>query len=457
MLPSRTTLRSWNPEALVAAASSVDSNADSVANSVTGIDDGISRMPETKGWSGRAHDAATTMFRRADTEATQFRSYASAVSLALNMGSGSIGSWRAALLAKADEVDAGPLNVTDAWVVLIDPQTMTGEQASKMHALALAEQNNINSLLISLGDADDQVTNSIAKAGNAFGYTDGGPPADVGAMMMSCDPRPGHQVPDPLTPLGQTQQEAIRDGDMSMTIREIAYGTNTDGEEVKTVWMQDGSRHDFTTHGPFLWPSKHDFIENEHFDKNGNKISSTSSWVDLQSQMDYTSYSWPDGTNVTSTRDRVTGETRVGIIAAEGKHRDLPVDVIDDLSNYTGGAMSGLEKHIGQGGGLPMLTAQSVDDIGKSMKYGGPALAVATTIFDMAVAETGRDRCTAVVAGAMGFGGGWAGAEAGAAAGAVFLPAAWLTVPVLATAGAIVGGAGLSELGNAIGEVACPY
>lgn len=457
MLPSRTTLQSWNPDALAAVAGSVDSGATSVASSVTDIDDAMNRMPETKGWSGQAHDAATAMFERADSEAAQLRSYANAVSLALKVGSGNIGSWRAVLLTKADQVDAGPLNVSDAWVVLIDPQTMTGEQATKMHALALTEQDAINGLLISLGDADDQVADSIVKAGNAFGHTEQGPPTDIAGMLMPSDPRPGDQVPDPLTPLGQIQQAAIRDGDMSMTIREIAYGTNTDTEEVKTVWMQDGSRHDITTHDPFLWPSKHDFVEDEHFDKNGDQISSTSSWVDLQTQMDYTSYSWPDGTNVTSTRDRVAGQIRVGIITADGKHRELPVDVIDDLSNYTGAAMSGLEKHIGQGGGLPMLTAQSVDDIGKSIKYGGPALAVATTIFDMAAAETGRDRCTAVVAGAMGFGGGWAGAEAGATIGTLFGPLAWATVPALATVGAIAGGDALSRLGTAIGEVACPY
>lgn len=46
---------------------------------------------------------------------------------------------------------------------------------------------------------------------------------------------------------------------------------------------------------------------------------------------------------------------------------------------------------------------------------------------------------------------------AGAAVGGVFVPVAWATVPVFATVGAIAGGAGLSKLGTAIGEVACPY
>ena len=242
-----------------------------------------------------------------------------------------------------------------------------------------------------------------------------------------------------------------------MCIRDSDYSMNADGEEVKIVWMQDGSRHDITTHDPFLWPSKYNFVEDEHFDKDGNKISTTSSWHYLDTNMDYTSYTWPDGTNVTSTFDRITGETRVGMTTAGGTHRALPVEVIDQLSNDVGGVMSGLEKHVERGGGLPMLTAQSVDDVGKSMKYGGPALAVATTIFDMAVAETGREACAAAVGGVMGFGGGWAGAEAGAAFGGLFVPVAWATVPAFATIGAIAGGAGLASLGTAIGEVACPY
>jgi hypothetical protein len=68
------------------------------------------------------------MFGRADREAAQVRKYAQGVSLALKVGIGTIGSWRTALLAKADEVDAGPLHVTDTWVVLIDEQIMTGSK-----------------------------------------------------------------------------------------------------------------------------------------------------------------------------------------------------------------------------------------------------------------------------------------------------------------------------------------
>jgi hypothetical protein len=133
------------------------------------------------------------------------------------------------------------------------------------------------------------------------------------------------------------------------------------------------------------------------------------------------------------------------------------VELIDNISLYTGSAMSGLEKHIAGGGALPMLTSASVDSIGGATKFGGPALGVATTIFDIATAANGRDACTAAVAGAFGMGGGWGGAEAGAYLGGFTGGAAPVAIPVLATLGALGGGYWSANLGKAIGSVACPY
>jgi hypothetical protein len=131
--------------------------------------------------------------------------------------------------------------------------------------------------------------------------------------------------------------------------------------------------------------------------------------------------------------------------------------MIDDLSNYSGGLMTGLEKHIAGGGSLPMVTAESIENVGKATKFGGPALSLATTAFDMMMAETPRDACIAAVSGAGGFGGGWGLAEGGAAAGALFPPAAPIAVPVLAAGGAILGGFWGADLGKFVGEVVCPY
>jgi hypothetical protein len=127
------------------------------------------------------------------------------------------------------------------------------------------------------------------------------------------------------------------------------------------------------------------------------------------------------------------------------------------MSLVTGAGLSGLEKHAVNGGSLPMLTAGSIEDAGRAAKFAGPALGVATTVFDMAMADTAREACVAAIAGVFGMGGGWGGAEAGAFAGTFFGPLAPGAIPVLAAGGALLGGFGMADLGKAIGEVACPY
>lgn len=104
-----------------------------------------------------------------------------------------------------------------------------------------------------------------------------------------------------------------------------------------------------------------------------------------------------------------------------------------------------------------MLTAESVDNIGKTMKLGGPALTAATTVFDMVMADSGKDRCIALVAGVAGGGGGWGGVEFGAGLGLLTGPAAPFFVPAGAIVFGLAGGFGGAKLGNFIGEVVCPY
>ncbi|WP_409431248.1 WXG100 family type VII secretion target [Mycobacterium sp. SMC-16] len=144
MLPSRTTLMAWNPDSLITSAAAINSAAGNVSGAVKKINQACQEMPEMKSWSGRAHDAAAAMFTRADRDASKFSDYAAAVASALSGGAESIGSARRTLLAKADEVDAGPLNVTDQWVVLIDPVMTSEDELAKLKARAQEEQGVIN-------------------------------------------------------------------------------------------------------------------------------------------------------------------------------------------------------------------------------------------------------------------------------------------------------------------------
>ncbi len=140
-----------------------------------------------------------------------------------------------------------------------------------------------------------------------------------------------------------------------------------------------------------------------------------------------------------------------------GQPSTVPVDVIDKFSTSTTAGMSGLEKHVAHGGSLPMVTAESLENVGKTMKYGGPALTAATTVFDYVMADSDKEKCIALVAGAAGGGGGWGGAELGAGIGLLFGPAAPFTVPIGAITFGLAGGFGGSQMGKFVGDALCPY
>ena len=406
-------------------------------------------------WSGRSHDAAAAMFTRAERDAVKFSGYADAVAAAFSGGSESIGSARRTLLAKADDVDAGPLNVTDQWVVLVDPVFMSEEEMAKLQALALEEQGAINRMLIAVGDADDATANAVVAAGHEFGYIEPRPATDLGGLLLPTAQRPPDQVPDPTTPLGVVGQEAIRAADEQLNVRENIESTNEHGEETKTVVKQDGSRAVTTRMDPFDWPSKQNFFQVQEFDKHGELMATTSSWHDAGTGTDYTSITYANQSNLLTSRDS-SGHRIATFTPPAGQPRSVPVDLIDNMSTSTTAAMSGLEKHVAHGSSLPMVTAESLENVGKTMKYGGPALTAATTVFDMVMADSDKDRCIALVAGAAGGGGGWAMAEGGAALGLMTGPFAPVAVPVFAVAGGLAGGFGGAEMGTFVGEALCP-
>lgn len=396
------------------------------------------------------------MFGRAEVEASAFAGYVDAVASALNDGAEMLGGARASLLAKADELDAGPLNVTDQWVVLIDPAYMSDEEMAELQALAVREQAAINAMLIAVGEADEATANAVLAAGEKFGFVEPGPPKDVGEMMLATPQRPGDEVPNPRTVVGLAAQQAVRSTDQQQQVREVVESTNEYGEETTTVIKQDGSKAVTTRMDPFEWPSRMNFFQIEEFDKNGEYVATTSSWHDMGNNCDYTTFSYADGSHFSMSMSP-TGYVRAGFTTADGRHTAVPVELIDNISLATTSGMAGLEKHIAHGGSLPMVTQESVEKIGKAMKFGGPALTVATTVFDMAMADSRHDRCVALVAGAAGGGGAWGGVKLGALLGAATGPGAVVAVPLFAAGGAFAVGFGGAQMGKFVGDVLCPY
>ncbi|MGV0794348.1 hypothetical protein [Mycolicibacterium sp. XJ1819] len=452
MLPSRPTLQGWNPDALVAAADTIGASADEVVSAVGGIEKACARMPEMRAWEGRAHSAALAMFLRANDYAADVGSYGKAVAAAVRTGADALGAARAALLRKADEIEAGPLRVTDDWAVLVDAVRMSAEQFAELAELAAASQDEINDLLGAVGDADDKISKAIRAAMDQFGMAETDPISVLFALSGATPP--ADEVTDPRDPLGVLQQEALRDHEMALSVREVAESENEYGDEVTTMTMQDGSRHVITKYDPFDWPSRQDFFSITQYDRKGVEISRASSWRDLGNDCDYTSFTWADGSNFTMSMDP-TGHSTAGFTAAGGHHVAVPVELVDNLSLSITSHMAGLEAQVGRGGTLPMLTAESVEKVGRAAKFGGPALTFATTVFDMLMAETAHDACVAAVGGAGSGLGSWGLAKGGAALAAA-TGVAPVAVPLFAIVGAFAGVIAGDELGEMLGEIACP-
>lgn len=146
------------------------------------------------------------------------------------------------------------------------------------------------------------------------------------------------------------------------------------------------------------------------------------------------------------------GRCTGGVTTADGRHGVLP-DEFFTHPNLTviGGALTGLEQKASQGG-IPMMTAASMEDVSKGARYGGMSLAVATALYDTVTAKTWHDACVAAVSGTAGIAGG--DATATAAAGLFSeMPAA---IPFAAAAGNVAGTWTFGALGTIVGNLVCP-
>ena len=427
MLPTRPRLQRWNPDSLIPAGEAVKSRGTAVGDAVAGVDRNLKIMPETKAWSGDAHNAAAAMFDRAKKQTDEFSKYTTALGEALSGAAVSIGGARTPLLNKADEIDAtGQLHVSDQWVVLIHGGQMTVEQAAALEKRAQSEQVNVNSLLARVGIADEDAAGKLTSAAQQHGFEIPNP-GGLGGLLPGIQ-RPGDEVPNPLSPIGILQQGALRDTDMSQTVRETTVETQyspTTGEAVSTTttrYMMDGSKHIETVNAKPDFSDRGPLTTNVHIDRNGNEVSRTTTVTFKSTARDgmagktisTTQYAngtiaevtkWPDGKETAFVR------------TADGRQADVPINLIDH----------------------PILSP-----LGATGKYFGPGVSIATSLWDIAVAETSFQKCVATAEGVT-------SVTAGTLAGIAASETGPLAIPIGLTAA--LGG---EALGNWIGNTFCP-
>ncbi|OBB72179.1 hypothetical protein A5759_19590 [Mycobacterium sp. 852014-52144_SCH5372336] len=453
MLPSRTRLEGWNPDSLNFTGPPVTTAGESVERAVDRINNNLKRMPETKAWSGQAHDAASAMFGRARQTASEFSRYTTVIGNALGESAGTIGAARKALLDKADEIDRGPLSVLEGWVVLIDPGAQSAEQIAELMEQVATEQAVINELLGAVGDADTSTADKVMAAAKPFGFA---PPATGGlpGLMLPGTQRPADDVPDPRNPIGLMQRATVRGEQMATTVRETTSRYNDEGHFEKTLIMQDGSRHVITEYEPDYKNGVPDMTTDDHYAADGNLISWTSS-TRTPGGYKKTIMNWADGTQY------VTDETPEGVRTAafnlpDGRHGVLPPDsplLVQTVPDRIGDVLTGLETHIDGGGKIPMLSVDAVEKVGAGAKYGGPALGVMSAMYDFLAAPTPADKCVSVFAGTFALVGNAGGAAGGAMLGGpVPFPG---VAPALAVGGSVAGGAWMKSVGTKVGELLC--
>ncbi len=434
MLPSRPRLERWNPDSLAFAAKTVRDDGVAVGEAVSRIHSSIGEMPETRAWKGPAHTAATEMFGRAKARTAALAEYTSAIATALENGSGAIGAARTALLNKADAIDmTGRLRVSDQWVVLVTGGQMTAEQAAALEKLAQAEQVTVNGLLSAVGAADDKTAEAVTATGKDHGFQTPDP-ASLDNLFPGVA-KPSDEVPNPMGTTGLLQQAIIRDAEMGQTIRETTTETLFDpatGEAIcttTTTHMMDGSKFVKTINTKADFPDRGPLTTEVHFDKDGNKVSETTSvtykdWArNGLGGVKSSATVYEDGTIVT-LRQNPDGSQYGTIETPDGRKADVPIDLFDHP------VMSSLSAVAGE---LP------------GGKYMGPGVAIATSLWDVAVADSGFEKCVAAAEGVASVGTGvLAGLATSGATPAVSIPVA------------LVAAGGGEALGNWIGNTFCP-
>jgi hypothetical protein len=339
-------------------------------------------------------------------------------------------------------------------VVLITGGQMTAGEAAALEKRAQAEQINVNRLLIAVGAADDATAAEVSGAADTHGF-DAPAPTGLGGLLIPGQQRPSDEVPNPSNPVGFLQQAMVRDTDMAQTIRDETVETRYDsdtGEEVATITtyhMQDGSKHIKTVNAEADFSDRGPAITESHFDKDGNFVSETSS-VTFNELGDHsvvnakvTTVKLADRT-VTTLIEHPNGTKYGTIHTPDGRQADVPLALFNHpVMSTVGAGFSGLEAQAGSG--IPMLTAEAAEHVRVGAKYGGPGISVATALWDIAVADSGFERCVAAAEGTTSL-------AAGTLGGVVAGP----TGPVGVFAASLVASGGGQALGNWIGNTFCP-
>ncbi|MBC7301572.1 MAG: hypothetical protein H5T78_11510 [Nocardia sp.] len=459
MIPSRPRLASWNLGNLLETKKNVWQSGQDVEMAVHMLRADCNNLPDLRAWSGASHDAAAAMLARTAQQAAFFGDVADSTMAVIDTYYNSMASARGRIDTLVSTIDSGPLNVSEKWVVLLDPEPMDAERLKVLRVAQSAFQEQLNPLVTELGQIDDAAVAALRVIN--YRYSDVRLDPDDATVF----PRPDDGVPDPQHELGQKMQQDLRDQDAAVTVAGVVEESK-DGTTVKTVSMQDGSTQVITASSNYqappgtLYPTSFgppagyqgDNMQRvDKYDANGNLVSSVQTIRSNHLKgATWTSIDIPGQTKIDTKTDSF-GNTTGTVWDADGKMATIPSDspfFTHPTVTSIGAAVTGLETAAGKGALNMALDPSTIDGVKTGSKFAGPGIGIATTIWDMAAAKTPQEACVAGVGGTIGTIG---STGMGMAMGTVGGPAA----PVSAMVGAAGGSWVFGYLGTKLGPAVC--
>ncbi|WP_330178980.1 hypothetical protein OHB26_20985 [Nocardia sp. NBC_01503] len=458
-IPKRSVFATWDINGLQDKAKQVLQAGQDIELAVHTLRNNCLNMPEMKTWDGEGHTAAVDMLTRTAKNATEFADIAynsgtfghQGVGNVVDLAFHSLSSLKPRLDAMVENIEKGPLEVSDQWVVLLKSGPMDDARFQVLKQAQTAWQNQLNPLIIELGVTDADIRSKLA-------YIVGQINSDVEMDPEKVTDGAGYLqrsgVPDPSSELGRTDQQQIQKEAAATTVKDVQVtGPDEHNTTTTTLTMQDGSRQ-VIEHTPLGW----DTTVATWYDPSGKLTSKT------------TTNKETTGSGIITTTTEIPGQMKVelwqrgdqtgGTVTdlTSGKTYPVPKDepVFDPNSTSSdffthpymtslGGGLSALETYSGAAvqtrSGIPMLDAGQAAKVNVGAKVLGPGLSLAVTGYDVINAGTAHEKCVAGVSGL-------AGTAGGTLAGTVLGEYG----PLASAGGAMAGTWGFGWLGTQLGE-----
>ncbi|MGC4935937.1 hypothetical protein ACLQ3C_19905 [Gordonia sp. DT30] len=462
MLPTRSRIQGWHPDQLTVAADTVKAAGASIETATAQSAAQCAALPEYRGWTGPAQNAAAHSFEQAKRAACAIADAAEAVSSALTIGAHDIGWARQALLDHVTAVEAGDLWVNNEWVVLIRPKEYATAALPQLRNKRDSAQATTNVKLLAVDTADDSTAKSIRTAAQSHAVSLPASPNPFRSLLSGSAPPPD-EVPNPALTAGIMKQAQTRDVDAATTVARVDTDAMPNGS-TQTVLMQDGSRTVRTDRTSSALGN--DGVVESGFAADDTLTSHTETQYDPQGNLVIqVNETRGDRSGTVATRVQTPAGGAYKVVAADGakkgwslnpdgtRKEELPVDApffTHPDETLLGGTFDSMGTAAERG--LLATGPAATEAIHSGMKFGGPALVVAVTASDMIEAPNGYEACRALMSGVMGGVGGYVGGTVGAGLASPTGPGAVVGVGAGAVAGTWVFG----KLGDELGQLVCP-